>query len=265
MRINRYLAACGLGSRRSCEELVLAGRVEIAGKVVHELSTEVAENAHVSCDGIPVRPPEIRHVVLFHKPKGCVCARHDPQGRQTIYDLLPPHFLRLVHVGRLDFASRGLLLLSDDGEVVDRLTHPRYEHRKVYRVLLDAPLEPEDLRKLSKGGWLLEDDRRPLEPVGVKGDGVSLELTLKEGRNRQIRRMMAAFGREVIDLQRTAVGEWRLSGLEEGTWKLLPDDEWRSLRQSLGLPPLPGDRSPQPPARFSSPPTTRSSRNTRSR
>ena len=77
MRINRYLAACGLGSRRSCEELVLSGRVEISGKVVHELSTEVAENAHVSCDGIPVRPPEIRHVVLFHKPKGCVCARRE--------------------------------------------------------------------------------------------------------------------------------------------------------------------------------------------
>jgi 23S rRNA pseudouridine2605 synthase len=265
VRINRYLAACGLGSRRSCEELVISGRVEIAGRVIHELSTEVPEGARVSCDGRLVRPPEIRHVALFHKPKGCVCARHDPQGRRTIYDLLPPHFLRLVHVGRLDFASRGLLLLSDDGEVVDRLTHPRYEHRKIYRVLLDAPLEPENLRKLSKGGWLLEDDPRPLEPVEVKGEGVSLELTLKEGRNRQIRRMMAAFGREVIDLQRTAVGKWRLSGLEEGTWKLLPDDEWRSLRQSLGLSPLPGDPSPQPRVRSSSRPTKKSSRNARSR
>jgi 23S rRNA pseudouridine2605 synthase len=262
MRINRYLAACGLGSRRACEELVLAGRVELNGNAVLELATEVPSDAYVTCDGKMVEPPDRCHVVMFHKPKGCVCARRDPQGRTTIYDLLPPHFLRLVHVGRLDFASRGLLIMTDDGEVVDRLTHPRYEHPKVYRVLIDAPLAPEDRKKLMKGGWNLEDDPRPLEPVGVKGDGVSIELTLKEGRNRQIRRMMAAMGRDVLDLQRTSVGEWRLSGLEEGTWKLLPDEEWRSLRQSLGLPRNMGTQSPKPaPGRSSTPPTKNSSRN----
>ncbi len=172
MRINRYLAACGLGSRRSCEGFVLAGRVRLNGHIVEDLATEVPDHADVRCDGRPVRPPELRHVVLLHKPKGCVCSRHDPQGRRTVYDYMPRDFFRLVHVGRLDFASRGLLLFTDDGEVVERLTHPRYEHRKVYRVLIDEPLSAEQLNRLRSGGAMLEDDPRPLEPVGVKGDGV---------------------------------------------------------------------------------------------
>lgn len=249
MRINRYLASCGLGSRRACEELILSGRISLDGQVVQELAVDIGPDCVVQCDGQLVQPPESYHVVLFHKPRGCVCARRDPEGRKTVYDLLPPHFKRLAHVGRLDFASRGLLLLSDDGEIVDRLTHPRYEHLKIYRVLLDEPLRKEDREVLTMGGWVMEDGERPLEPVGVKGDGVSIELTLKEGRNRQIRRMMAAFGREVLDLQRIAVGEWRLAGMEEGAWTLLSDSEWRSLRQSLGLsalPPQMGMSSPPP-------------------
>ncbi|MEN9355105.1 MAG: pseudouridine synthase ribosomal large subunit [Fibrobacterota bacterium] len=267
MRINRYLASCGLGSRRACEELVTTGRVALDGVVVRDLATDVGPDHVVHCDGQLVSHPETYHVVLFHKPKGCVCARKDPQGRQTIYDRLPPHFIRLAHVGRLDFASRGLLLLSDDGEIVERLTHPRYEHRKIYRVLLDEPLRKEDREVLTMGGWVMEDGERPLEPVGVKGDGVSIELTLKEGRNRQIRRMMAAFGRDVLDLQRIAVGEWRLAGLEEGAWKLLTNIEWRALRQSLGLSAVPaqlGMSSPAP-ARTFSRPQKRSSPRGRSR
>lgn len=268
MRINRYLASCGAGSRRSSEALVLDGRVTLNGRVVTDLSTEVGSDDVVHVDGRPLEAPQSYHVALFHKPKGCVCARRDPQGRRTIYDLLPPHFQKLVHVGRLDFASRGLLLLSDDGEIVDRLTHPRYEHLKVYRVLIDEPLRKEDREVLTMGGWVMEDGERPLEPVGVKGDGVSIELTLKEGRNRQIRRMMAAFGREVLDLQRIAVGEWRLAGLEEGSWKVLTHEEWRSLRRSLGLPALPAQmgmaaRTPRSPG--SSRPGRNSSRPGRSR
>lgn len=249
MRINRFLASCGVGSRRSSETLILEGRVALNGVVVTDLATEIGPDDVVHVDGQLIEAPQSYHVALYHKPKGCVCARRDPEGRKTIYDLLPPHFMKLAHVGRLDFASRGLLLLSDDGEIVDRLTHPRYEHLKIYRVLLDAPLQKEDVEVLTMGGWVMEEGERPLEPVGVKGDGVSLELTLKEGRNRQIRRMMAAFNREVLDLQRIAVGEWRLAGLEEGSWKVLTHEEWCSLRRSLGLSALPAQMGMAKPPR----------------
>jgi 23S rRNA pseudouridine2605 synthase len=267
MRINRYLASCGVGSRRSSEELIREGRVAVNGIVVMDLATEIGAEDVVHVDGQLIESPRSYHVVLFHKPKGCVCARRDPEGRKTIYDLLPPHFIKLAHVGRLDFASRGLLLLSDDGEIVERLTHPRYEHRKIYRVLLDEPLRKEDREVLTMGGWVMEDGERPLEPVGVKGDGVSIELTLKEGRNRQIRRMMSAFGRDVLDLQRIAVGEWRLAGLEDGAWKLLTDMEWRSLRQSLGLSAMPAQMgmSSQAQTRTSSRPQKKYSPRGRSR
>lgn len=234
MRINRYLAACGLGSRRAVEQLVLAGRVAIAGTIVRDLGAQVAEGAAVTVDGRPAVPPTLGRVILLHKPVNVMTTRDDPEGRRTIYDLLPPEFRRFAYAGRLDFASRGLLVLTDDGDLLFRLTHPRWDHPKRYVVELDAPLAAADLARIRAGSIELEDEP-PLKPVAARATGRTVELELREGRNRQIRRMMAALGREVRDLCRVSVGSWTLGDIAPGRWRELAAAEIAPMRRLLGL------------------------------
>ena len=247
MRINRFLAQCGLGSRRAVEEIVRDGRVTVDGERIKGLSVQVTENTVVEVDGKRVLPPEGGRVVLFHKPANVMTTRDDPQGRKTIYHLLPESFKRLVYAGRLDFPSRGLVVLTDDGELLHRLTHPRWDHPKRYVVELDAPLSAEDLVRIREGGIVLPGEM-PLKPVLAWEKGRYVELELREGRYRQIRRMMEVLDRDVLDLCRTGVGQWTLDGLEAGQWRELDTEEIDPMRLSLDLPAR-GSSSRKPSAR----------------
>ena len=236
MRINRFLASCGVGSRRSVEDVNRAGRVTLDGEKVKSLSVQVTDDSIVEVDGKRVLATEGSRVVLFHKPVNVMTTRDDPQGRPTIYHLLPEPFKRLVYAGRLDFPSCGLVVLTDDGELLHRLTHPRWDHPKKYVVELDAPLSEQDLARIREGGIVLPGEA-PLKPVDVWEKGRFVTLELREGRYRQIRRMMEVLERDVLDLCRIGVGQWTLDGLEAGQWRELDTSEIDPMRVSLDLPP----------------------------
>jgi 23S rRNA pseudouridine2605 synthase len=236
VRINRYLAACGLGSRRAVEDLIRDGRVKVDGELIRNQGVQVRDETIVEVDDVAVFPPHQASVVLLNKPPNVMTTRIDPQGRKTVYHLMPDSFRRLAYAGRLDYPSRGLLVMTDDGELLHRLTHPRWEHPKRYEVELDGPLAEKDLVLLRAGGMVLPDEEDPLRPVEIEARGRFLTLVLREGRYRQIRRMMEALGRDVLDLCRTAVGEWTLEGLEEGLWRELSDAEIDPMRRKLSLP-----------------------------
>jgi 23S rRNA pseudouridine2605 synthase len=227
LRLNRFLAAAGIGSRRHCDELIAAGRVTINGQTCTNFSAQPGERDHVKVDGKLVRAERPLHIIL-HKPAGFVSTRKDPRARDTIFELLPAKFPRLFNVGRLDAQSEGLLILTNDGDLAQRLMHPRYKIDKEYEVTLDrawdAALTPKLLR-----GILLDGERariahlRPHTPT-------RLGIVLRQGINRQIRRMFEAMGYRVERLARTRIGNLRLGDLPRGHWRPLSKRELESLR-----------------------------------
>ncbi|MDP8922565.1 MAG: rRNA pseudouridine synthase [Chloroflexota bacterium] len=235
-RLQKYLARSGVASRRASEELIAQGRVSVNGTVVTALGTAVDPTAdRVAVDGRPVSPPRARTYVLLYKPPGIVSTAHDPEGRPTVVDLVPSS-ARLYPIGRLDYDSEGLILLSDDGDLTVTLTHPRHEVEKEYYALVDHPLSDAALDRLRSG--VLLDGRRTAPAIverarpGVGGGGYWLRVVLREGRNRQVRRMIEAVGGHVLRLVRTRIGPLRLSDLEPGEWRDLTDDEVRHLREA---------------------------------
>ncbi len=226
MRLNRFLAAAGVGSRRHCDELIAAGRVTINGRICTDFSAQPAEGDHVKVGGRMVRAERQLHIVL-HKPAGFVSTRSDPNARDTIFDLLPAHMPRLFNVGRLDAQSEGLLVLTNDGELAQRLTHPRYKVEKEYEVTLDKTWDAELAPKLLRG-VMLDGQRARLEKVYAVKPGV-VRVLLRQGINRQIRRMFYELGYEVKRLVRTRVGKLRLGDMPRGHWRPLTKAELRSL------------------------------------
>src|SRR5215213_5106181 len=226
MRLNRFLAAAGIGSRRHCDELIAAGRVTINGRVCTDFSVQPAPTDHVKVGGKMVRAQQRLDLVL-HKPAGFVSTRSDPHARDTIFDLLPPHLPRLFNVGRLDAQSEGLLLLTNDGDLAQRLTHPRFKIDKEYEVTLDKPWDPQLAPKLLKG-VMLADQRAKLERI-LPVTTMKLRVVLRQGLNRQIRRMFYELGYEVNRLVRTRVGDLRLGDLPRGHWRPLTKGELLSL------------------------------------
>lgn len=227
MRLNRFLAAAGLGSRRHCDELIAAGRVTINGQVCTDFSVQPGERDHVKVDGKMVHA-ERRLDLILHKPAGFVSTRSDPHARDTIFDLLPPHLPRLFHIGRLDTQTEGLLLLTNDGDLAQRLTHPRYKIEKEYEVTLDRAWDPTLAPKLHKG-VMLDGQRARIDSLhSVKP--TRLRVILRQGINRQIRRMFYAVGYEVTRLVRTRIGRLRLGDLPRGHWRPLSKEELQSLR-----------------------------------
>lgn len=224
VRLNRYLASTGVGSRRAADEVIRAGRVTVNGEA-GELGTLVSESDDVRVDGRPV-DVQATMVVLLHKPAGVVTTASDPQGRRTVVDLVPAP-VRLFPVGRLDRETTGLLLLTNDGALADRLMHPRHGVRKTYvaRVAAD-PGEPV-LARLRRGIQLDDGVTAPAE-VRLAGPG-RVEITIHEGRNRQVRRMLAAVGHPARGLHRSAYGGLRLGGLAPGDWRELTDAEVEAL------------------------------------
>jgi 23S rRNA pseudouridine2605 synthase len=231
MRLNRYLALCGLGSRRACEEVILGGGVRINGRPVRELATVVNPDDTVVARGRVVRPAQLRYVVL-HKPSGCLSSRQSQGGKSTVYDLIPRDAANLPHVGRLDAESEGLLLLSNDGALAQAITHPSRHVEKEYEVILDRTFDPQLVPKLLKGIYL-EEGRAKAAHVHIEG-GNKLRVVLTQGINRQIRRMFAALGYKVKRLTRTRLGPLKLGRLPRGAWRELTAREVESLRRSAG-------------------------------
>ncbi len=226
MRLNRFLAAAGVGSRRHCDEFIAAGRVTINGRVCTDFNYEPAEADHVKVGSKMVRPEPQLHIML-HKPAGFVSTRSDPNARDTIFDLLPPHLPRLFNVGRLDAQSEGLLVLTNDGDLAQRLMHPRYKVEKEYDVIIDRPWDPELMPKLLRG-VMLDGQRARLDRIhSVKP--LLLRVVLRQGINRQIRRMFYEIGYEVKRLVRIRIGNLRLGDLPRGHWRPLTKAELRSL------------------------------------
>jgi 23S rRNA pseudouridine2605 synthase len=226
VRLNRFLAAAGVGSRRHCDQLIAEGRVTINGRVCTDFSAQPAAEDHVKVGGKLVQAERPLHVVL-HKPAGFVSTRSDPHARDTIFDLLPPKFPRLFNIGRLDAQTEGLLVLTNDGDLAQRLTHPRYKIEKEYEVTLDRPWDPALAPKLLKG-LMLDGQRAKIEKIhSIKPARV--QVVLRQGINRQIRRMFYEIGYEVKRLVRTRIGRLRLGDLPRGHWRPLTRAELKAL------------------------------------
>ena len=228
MRLNRFLAAAGLGSRRHCDELIAAGRVTINGNTCTDFSVEPNPRDHVKVNGklVHVAPPL---TIMLHKPAGFVSTRRDPRARDTIFDLLPAKFSRLFNIGRLDAQTEGLLLLTNEGDLAQRLTHPRYEIEKEYEVILDRPWDPRLTSKLLRGIFL--DGQRAQIAQLHSISPVHLRVVLAQGINRQIRRMFEAVGYSVKRLVRIRIGPVRIGDLPRGHWRALRKRELESFEK----------------------------------
>ena len=235
MRLNRFLASAGLGSRRSCEGLITEGKVTINGRVCTVLATDVSPSDHVKVGSklLRVDPPTY---VALHKPRGYVTTLDDEFGRRSIDDLLPRNWPRLFHVGRLDKDSEGLLLLTNDGDLSQQLTHPKHKIEKEYEVLLDKPFNTDLIDKLRKG-IVLEQGRGKIERLQIVKPN-HVRVVLAQGLKRQIRLMFAAIGYEVLRLCRTRVGPIRLGELPVGGYRLLTARELHLLQEMLEQKPI---------------------------
>ena len=226
MRLNRFLAAAGIGSRRYCDELIATGRVIINGKVCTNFSIEPGMGDYVKVDGRLVRvAPAL--TIMLHKLAGFVSTRKDNHARDTVFDLLPQKFSRLFNIGRLDAQTEGLLLLTNDGDLAQRLTHPRYKIDKEYEVTLDRPWDPALTRKLLRGISL--DGQRAKIARLHSVSPTRLRVVLQQGINRQIRRMFETVGYRVKHLLRVRVGNLRLADLPRGHWRVLTKRELESI------------------------------------
>jgi 23S rRNA pseudouridine2605 synthase len=229
MRLAKYLAHAGVASRRAAETVIAGGRVSVDGEIVLDPARDVDEHSRVVVDGRALSGPEARVVYALNKPLGAVSTAHDPQGRQTVLELVPAAGLRLYPVGRLDADSSGLILLTNDGELANRLTHPRFEVEKTYRATLGGMPAGDGVLRALRRGVELEDG--PSAPARVRRLGQNLiEITIHEGRNRQVRRMCEAAGRPVLALERVAFGSLRLGGLAVGEHRRLTELETEALR-----------------------------------
>lgn len=232
VRLQKYLAQCGLGSRRSCEELIREGKVQVDGETITQLGTKVDGSVQkVVVLGEPVRSQ--RHLYFaVHKPKGVVCTHSDPSGRPRAVDLVPVREERVFPVGRLDEESEGLLLLTNDGELANRIAHPRYGVPKTYRVVVKGEPDHAVLEKIRHGVHLAEGKTSPAKVLVQRKSRLSttLLITLDEGRNREVRRILAKVGIPVKKLLRVRVGPIHLGTLKRGEWRRLTRIEIDALR-----------------------------------
>ncbi len=254
-RLQKVLAHAGVGSRRACEEMILQGRITIDGKIIRELGTRVDPlRSKVAVDGQTIHAERPVYFAV-HKPKGYVSTNSDPAGKPRVVDLLPEIPQRVYTVGRLDEQSMGLLILTNDGELANKLAHPKYGVEKIYRVVVAGEPPREVLDKLTQGLWIAEGKVRAkrVKVIGRKGQASILEMVLAEGKNREIRRMLAALGHKVMSLTRIAVGPVGLKGLAVGGCRPLTAQEVDLLRKvasglSVAAPRFPDrrERTPRP-------------------
>lgn len=231
MRINKFLAECGVASRRACDKLIEDGEVYINGKRC-EVGADVTEMDNVTVSGRKVTPVKKFEYYIMNKPKGYVCTVSDDKGRKTVMDLLPKGVARVFPVGRLDYDTEGLLILTNDGDLTFRLTHPKNEVPKTYMVRIEGQITDQNLSKL-RGGVLIDGVMTKKCNVRVgettKTD-CKLFITITEGRNRQVRKMFEAIGKEVVFLKRVKIGDLSLRGLDRGKVRKLSVDEINYLK-----------------------------------
>ncbi|MCZ6836696.1 MAG: pseudouridine synthase [Planctomycetota bacterium] len=272
-RLQKILAAAGVGSRRACEQLIFEGEVSVNGHVITKMPAWVNPHKdHVTVRGRKIKTPESGVYIMLYKPRGYVCTNDDPEDRPRVVDLVRHHSrTRLYSVGRLDLDSSGLLLLTNDGELANRLTHPRYGVHKIYEVTVAGSLDDKDVQRLERGLYLTasrprnprnprksRSSQKPQQPTKSKAtrtaqssleiikrdrDQTRLRLELGEGRNRQIRRMMAQMGHPVKKLRRLRMGPLKLKDLQPGQWRELTPKELISLKKAAYGDPVEQKRS----------------------
>lgn len=235
MRINKYLAECGFASRRASEKIVTDGRVRVNGKVVTDLSTLIGEDDMVTVDNKRAVPIHKHIYIVLNKPKGYITTTNDEKGRKTVLALLGNKFdgKRIFPVGRLDYDTEGLLLLTTDGDLCNRISHPRNEITKTYIAKIENEVSEEELNKLREGVILdgVKTKRCRITVLGFDGKFTRLEVVIGEGRNRQVRRMFESINREVVFLKRVGIGELKLGGLGRGLWRELKPKEVEYLQK----------------------------------
>ncbi|MEA3211836.1 MAG: rRNA synthase [Chthoniobacter sp.] len=234
MRLNRFLASAGLGSRRGVEELITAGQVRINGRVVTDLATKVGPEDAVKVGSRLLRVQQTLTAVL-NKPRGYVCTAADERDRRTIFDLLPPSWPRVYHVGRLDKDTEGLLIVTNDGDLSLALTHPRFKIEKEYEILLDKPFNPAHREKLLRGFHIM-GGRAKMERIEILAP-LHLRVTLQQGIKRQIRLMLYEFEYEVERLVRVRIGPLKIGEMRPGEWRVLTGKEIAALKAGTAEPP----------------------------
>lgn len=231
-RLNKVLAHAGVGSRRQCDALIAAGRVTVEGHPARDLGIKVDPGQRICVDGQPIHGE--RHVYwLVNKPKGYLCTNRDPGRRPLAIDLVPQVSQRVYTVGRLDEASEGLLLLTNDGDLAYKLMHPRFGVEKTYLAQVAGQPGPEDLQQLLKGVWLSDGHvkAKHVKRLKTRGGSTWLRIVLSEGRNREIRRMLARLGHKVLQLRRIALGPVQIGRLASGKSRRLTNEELAALQK----------------------------------
>ena len=234
MRLHKYLALCGIASRRASEKMIADGRVRVHGITVTEMGIQVDENTDiVDVDGSPVTIQEEKHYIAYNKPIGEVTTVSDPEGRATVMDKFRDYPVRLYPVGRLDYDSEGLLILTNDGDMMNRALHPSREVSKVYLTKVSNQVTDEEIAALRRGVII---DGKITSPASVRlirretFDTVLL-ISIHEGRNRQVRKMISAIGHQVVSLKRVEFGPVSLGPLPSGQWRRLTDNEIKRLKE----------------------------------
>lgn len=231
MRLQKYMADCGVASRRACEQIINDGRVTVNG-IPAVLGMSVEEGDEVVLDGKRIRPAQKRVVLMLYKPRGVVSTSSDESGRKTVQAFVSGLPYRLYNVGRLDLNSEGLLLMTNDGELCNLLTHPRYGVEKTYRVVCDGTLSASEIALLTNGVALEDGLTAPAKVGNIRKSttgGTAFSITIHEGRNRQIRRMLEAVGHRTLRLKREAYGPLKLGDLKPGEWRVLSEAEIAAL------------------------------------
>ena len=235
MRLQKYMAMCGVAARRKCEDIILSGRVAVNGEIISEMVKQVEEGDVVTLDGNVITPEEQKRYIIYHKPAGEVTTVSDDKGRETVMDRFKDFPERLYPVGRLDYDSEGLLLLTNDGELAQRLTHPSCEVDKVYLARVTGNPSNEAITRLRRGVYMEGDERRtyPATVRVVRDESLfsDIVVSIHEGRNRQVRRMFDAVGHKVLLLRRIRFGPLELGDLKRGEWRELTQEEVEELRR----------------------------------
>lgn len=235
MRINKYIASCGVASRRKAEELIISGRVTINGELITELSTTVDETKDiVEVDGVPINQEEKKVYILLNKPEGYITTVKDQFDRPSVLDILKEVDERVYPVGRLDYETSGLLILTNDGDLTYKLTHPKHEVEKTYLAMVNGIISPEEKRRFENGLRIEDYTTAKAKLKIVKADEEKnysvCKITIHEGRNRQVRKMCKAIGHPVRNLRRIQMGRINIRGLEVGEYRNLTEDEVRYLK-----------------------------------
>lgn len=233
IRLQKYLAQCGVASRRGAEQIIRDGRVAVNGVIVTEMGTKLKKNEKVTVDGQVVKPEKNKYYILLNKPSGVLSSVKDDRGRDCVVNLIEGVDARLYPVGRLDYDTTGLLLLTNDGDFMQKVTHPSFEIWKTYRAVVKGVPTETDVKRFAEGLMLDDGKTLPavLDVVGYKGNNAIVEVSIREGRNRQVRRMMERIGHPVNSLTRISFGSLELGDLKPGKWRHVRPEEIARLTE----------------------------------